>query len=78
MNKIKLQAILGYLNIGLAIAHDSGVSLGHFGTTDFIQLAETVNQLLLSAFEPAASSTATSTASSTVATSPTAGLVAVS
>ncbi len=54
MNKSKLQAILGYLNIGLAIAHDSGVSLGHFGSTDFIQLAETVNELLLSAFAPAA------------------------
>ena len=62
MNKSKLQAILGYLNIGLAIAHDSGVSLGHFGSTDFIQLAETVNELLLSAFAPAAAVTVASAA----------------
>ena len=39
MNTVELQRILGYLNIGLAIAHDSGVSLGHFGSGDFIQLA---------------------------------------
>ena len=25
MNRVELQRILGYLNIGLAIAHDSGV-----------------------------------------------------
>ena len=38
MKTEELQRILGYLNIGLAIAHDSGVSIGHFGSGDFIQL----------------------------------------
>ena len=47
MNTVELQRILGYLNLGLAIAHDSGVSLGHFGSGDFIQLAQTVNGMLL-------------------------------
>ena len=27
MNRAELQRILGFLNIGLAIAHDSGVSI---------------------------------------------------
>jgi len=52
MNKNELQTILGYLNIGLAIAHNTGVSVGHFGSTDFISLAQSVNQLLLSAVAP--------------------------
>ena len=53
MKKSQLQTILGYLNIGLAIAHDSGVTVGHFGGTDFIQLAQSVNGLLLNAIAPA-------------------------
>jgi hypothetical protein len=52
MNTVELQRILGYLNIGLAIAHDSGVSLGHFGSADFIQLAQTVNGMLLHSIAP--------------------------
>jgi hypothetical protein len=55
MNTNELQTILGYLNIGLAIAHNGGVSIGHFGSTDFIQLAEAVNGMLLHAIAPAAS-----------------------
>jgi NifU-like protein involved in Fe-S cluster formation len=54
MNTVELQRILGYLNIGLAIAHDSGVSIGHFGCGDFIQLAQTVNGMLLHSIAPAA------------------------
>ncbi len=53
MNANELQTILGYLNIGLAIAHNTGVSVGHFGGTDFIQLAQSVNGLLLNAITPA-------------------------
>jgi hypothetical protein len=49
MNTAELQRILGYVNIGLAIAHDSGVSIGHFECGDFIQLAQTVNGMLLHA-----------------------------
>ena len=52
MNKEELQRILGYVNIGLAIAHDSGVSVGHFGCGDFIQLAQTVNGMLLRSIAP--------------------------
>jgi hypothetical protein len=52
MNKNELQTILGYLNIGLAIAHNTGVSVGHFGGTDFIQLASAVNGLFLNALTP--------------------------
>jgi hypothetical protein len=52
MNTVELQRILGYLNIGLAIAHDSGVSIGHFGSGDFLQLAQTVNVILLRSIEP--------------------------
>ena len=54
MTMMELQEILGYLNIGLAMAHNTGVSIGHFGNTDFIQFAEKVNSLLLHAIEPAA------------------------
>jgi hypothetical protein len=57
MNKTELQTILGYINIGLAIAHNTGVSIGHFGGTDFIQLAQNVNSLLLNAIAPAAAPT---------------------
>ena len=52
MNRMELQRILGFLNIGLAIAHDSGVSIGHFGCGDFIQLAQTANGMLLHSIEP--------------------------
>jgi hypothetical protein len=55
MNTTELQRILGYLNIGLAIAHDSGVSVGHFGSGDFIQLAQTVNGVLLHSIAPVTS-----------------------
>lgn len=55
MKTNELQMILGYLNIGLAIAHNTGVSVGHFGSTDFIQLAQMVNGLLLNAITPVAS-----------------------
>jgi hypothetical protein len=53
MNKNELQTILGFLNIGLAIAHNTGISMGHFGSTDFIQLAQSVNGVLLNAISPA-------------------------
>ncbi len=54
MKTNELQTVLGYLNIGLAIAHNTGVSVGHFGSTDFIQLAEMVNNLFLNAITPVA------------------------
>jgi hypothetical protein len=54
MNTVELQRILGYVNVGLAIAHDSGVSIGHFGSGDFIQLAQTVNGMLLRSITPIA------------------------
>jgi hypothetical protein len=54
MKTNELQTILGYLNIGLAIAHNTGVSVGHFGSTDFIALAQSVNGLLLNAVTPPA------------------------
>ncbi|MGA7156014.1 MAG: hypothetical protein WBY53_04165 [Acidobacteriaceae bacterium] len=53
MKTEELQRILGFLNIGLAIAHDSGVSIGHFGNEDFVQLAQTVNGMLLHSIAPA-------------------------
>ena len=59
MNTSELQRILGYLNIGLAIAHDSGVSIGHFGSGDFLQLAQTVNDMLLRSIVPIGSGTPT-------------------
>ncbi len=58
MNKTELQTILGYLNVGLAIAHNTGVTAGHFGGTDFIQLAQSANALVLSAIQPAAQTAA--------------------
>ncbi len=57
MKKSELQTILGYLNIGLAIAHNTGVSIGHFGGTDFIELAQSVNAVLLQAITPAPAAT---------------------
>lgn len=57
MKTEELQRILGLLNIGLAIAHDSGVSVGHFGDGDFIQFAQTVNGMLLHSIAPARSTT---------------------
>jgi hypothetical protein len=44
------------LNIGLAIAHSAGIAVGHFGATDFIQLAQSVNGVLLNAIAPATTS----------------------
>jgi hypothetical protein len=58
MKTNELQTILGYLNIGLAIAHNTGVSVGHFGSTDFIALAQSVNSLLLNAVTPPTPATA--------------------
>jgi len=55
MNRAELQRILGFLNIGLAIAHDSGVSIGHFGCGDFIELAQTANGMLLHAINTSGS-----------------------
>ncbi len=60
MNKTELQTILGYLNVGLAIAHNTGVTVGHFGGTDFIQLAQSVNELVLNAIQPTAHAAAAS------------------
>jgi len=54
MTKTELQTVLGYVNIGLAVAHSIGVSVGHFGDTDFVQLAQAVNSVLLSAVAPKA------------------------
>jgi hypothetical protein len=59
MNTNELPRILGYVNIGLAIAHESGVSIGHFGSGDFIQLAQTVNGMLLHSIAPVGSVTST-------------------
>ena len=61
MSKSELQAVLGYLNVGLAIAHNTGVSVGHFGNTDFIALAQTVNGLVLRAISPVSSDAAGAT-----------------
>lgn len=58
MSKNELQTILGYLNLGLAIAHSTGVKVGHFGDTDFLQLAQTVNGLVLNAITPVAAAPA--------------------
>ncbi len=63
MNTAELQRILGYLNIGLAIAHDSGVSIGHFGSGDFIQLAQTVNGMLLHSIAPSSNDAASNSVS---------------
>ena len=62
MSKSELQAILGYVNIGLAVAHNLGVSVGHFGGTDFIQLAQNVNSLLLGAIAPPQTASTTTAA----------------
>lgn len=72
MNMNELQMVLGYLNIGLAIAHNQGVTVGHFGSGDFIGLAETVNGLLLRAITPPATVAAPAVAaiSSAAATAP--------
>jgi hypothetical protein len=76
MNKSELQTILGYLNIGLAIAHSTGITVGHFGSTDFIQLAQAVNGLLLESIVPAASA-ATIAVAAPAAVATTAPAVAV-
>jgi hypothetical protein len=63
----ELQKILGYLNLGLAIAHNTGVTVGHFGSTDFIQLAQVVNSVLLDAVTPSTTG-AVATSAAVVAT----------
>lgn len=70
MKTNELQTILGYLNIGLAIAHNTGVSVGHFGSTDFIQLAQMVNSLFLNAMTPVASAVPVAATVAAVATAP--------
>ena len=70
MKTNELQTILGYLNIGLAIAHNTGVSVGHFGNTDFIQLAEMVNGLFLKAITPVASTVPLVAAATAVSAAP--------
>jgi hypothetical protein len=71
MKTSELQSVLGYLNIGLAIAHNTGVTGGHFGNTDFIGLAETVNRLFLNAITPTGSNAPTvGIATSTVVSTP--------
>ncbi len=52
MKASELQTILGYLNIGLAVAHNIGVKVGHFGSTDFLSLAQDVNGILLASLTP--------------------------
>jgi hypothetical protein len=54
VNKAKLQTILGYAATFLAIAHDEGVTLGHFGSEDFVDLAQKASALLYSAIAPSA------------------------
>lgn len=70
MKTNELQTILGYLNIGLAIAHNTGVSVGHFGNTDFIQLAEMVNSLFLKAITPVANTVPLVAAAAAVSAAP--------
>jgi hypothetical protein len=62
MSKAKLQTILGYAATFLAIAHDEGVTLGHFGSEDFVDLAQKASALLFGALAPA-TTTATPAAS---------------
>jgi hypothetical protein len=45
------------------VAHDAGVTLGHFGSTDFISLAENVNELLLNSIATSAPVASATTAS---------------
>jgi hypothetical protein len=61
MSKAELQTVLGYVNIGLAVAHNIGVSVGHFGDTDFVQLAQAVNTVLLGAITPQTAGSAAAT-----------------
>lgn len=67
MNKSELQTILGYVNIGLAVAHNIGVTVGHFGGTDFIALAQSVNSLLLGALAPSTAAASTNSAATSTA-----------
>ena len=67
MTKIELQTVLGYVNIGLAVAHNIGVTVGHFGDTDFLQLAQAVNSVLLGAITPAPAAAATKAVASAAA-----------
>jgi hypothetical protein len=78
MKTEELQRILGYLNIGLAIAHESGVSIGHFGDGDFLQLAQTVNGILLHSISPQGGATNEVEVVSSGVTLPVSGAVAAS
>lgn len=44
-----LETLLAGLTIALSAVHNSGVKLGHFGSTDFIPVAESVAEVVLSA-----------------------------
>lgn len=63
MTKAELQTVLGYVNVGLAVAQNIGVSVGHFGNVDFLQLAQEVNSLLLNSVAPAPVAATTATTS---------------
>lgn len=47
--KTTLETLLAGLTIALSAVHNSGVKLGHFGSTDFIPVAESVSEVILSA-----------------------------
>lgn len=49
--KQELAKILTYAHLGLAIAVQSGVKLGHFGSTDFVTLANEITDLLYDAYK---------------------------
>jgi hypothetical protein len=54
MNKTELQTVLGYVSVFLGIAHNMGVSLGHFGNDDFVDLASKTASVFYQAIAPAA------------------------
>jgi hypothetical protein len=64
MSKAKLQSILGYAATFLAIAHEEGVTLGHFGSEDFVDLAQKASALLYGAITPPAPAAAATPAAS--------------
>ncbi|MBW4037523.1 MAG: hypothetical protein HIU91_01375 [Acidobacteria bacterium] len=78
MKPSELQTVLGYLNLGLAIAHSQGVTVGHFGNSDFIGLAETVNGMLLRAIAPPVAAAVTPAVAATAPAAVVAAAVPVS
>jgi len=64
MSKAKLQSILGYAATFLAIAHEEGVTLGHFGSEDFVDLAQKAAALLYGAVAPPAATPSATPAAS--------------